>query len=168
MHYVNEIKGALARAQSIDETPTPLKLGLMRMFKLWSIDHIKHCPYELAPTRYINFDAPFYEWDSYSQEQRLPLRAERNSGHMYLLAEDSIAAPQLITWEQEPVYIQFFDDNYLTLKISRETVFSNCEEDIPGNAPSFFTYYGICERYMVDKENQEYEEWETEEESGGE
>ena len=180
MHYVNEIKGALARAQSIDETPTPLKFGLMRMFKLWSIDHIKHCPYELAPTRYINFDAPFYEWDSYSQEQRLPLRAERNSGHMYLLAEgvciiDKNTPPEYrsttthnLGTSEEPVYIQFFDDNYLTLKISRETVFSNCEEDIPGNAPSFFTYYGICERYTVDKEKQEYEEWETEEESGGE
>ncbi|EXL96107.1 hypothetical protein FOIG_11651 [Fusarium odoratissimum NRRL 54006] len=132
MHCVSEIKDALARVQSIDETPTPLKLGLMRMFKLWSIDHIKRCPYELAPTRYIEFDAPFYEWDNNSQEQRLPLRAERNSGHI------------------------------------RETVFSNCEEDIPGNAPSLFTYYGICGRYMVDKEKQEYEEWETEEESGEE
>ncbi|KAL9564894.1 hypothetical protein ACKAV7_011346 [Fusarium commune] len=85
MHYVNEIKDALARAQSIDETPTPLKLGLLRMFKLWSIDHIKHCPYELAPARYIEFDAPFYEWDDFTEEQRLTLRAERNSGHIYLL-----------------------------------------------------------------------------------
>jgi hypothetical protein len=68
MHCVSKIKDALARAQSIDETPKPLKLGLMRMFKLWSIDNIKHCPYELAPARYIEFDAPFYEWDNYSQE----------------------------------------------------------------------------------------------------
>ncbi|EWZ30782.1 uncharacterized protein FOBCDRAFT_281463 [Fusarium oxysporum Fo47] len=164
MHCVSEIKDALARAQSIDETPKPLKLGLMRMFKLWPIDNIKHCPYELAPTRYIEFDAPFYE----------------NSGHMYLLAEDVCSIDKNTPPEyrstkthnlgtsEEPVYIQVFDDNYLTLKISRETVFSNCEEDIPGNAPSFFTYYGICERYMVDKEKQEYEEWETEEESGEE
>ncbi|KAJ0147903.1 Uncharacterized protein HZ326_9422 [Fusarium oxysporum f. sp. albedinis] len=170
MHCVSEIKDALARVQSIDETPPPLKLGLMRMFNLWSIDHIKHCPYELAPTRYIEFDAPFYEWDNYSQEQRLPLRAERNSGHLYLLAEDVCSIDKFTPPEyrstkthnlgtsEEPVYIQFFDDNYLTLKISRETVFSNCEEDIPGNAPSCFTYYGIRERYMIDKEKQEYEE----------
>ncbi|KAK2123886.1 hypothetical protein NOF04DRAFT_1349416 [Fusarium oxysporum II5] len=168
MHCVSEIKDALARVQSIDETPTPLKLGLMRMFKLWSIDHIKRCPYELAPTRYIEFDAPFYEWDNNSQEQRLPLRAERNSGHMYLLAEDACSIDKFTPPEYRSTKTHNLGMSEEPIYIYRETVFSNCEEDIPGNAPSLFTYYGICGRYMVDKEKQEYEEWETEEESGEE
>ncbi|KAH7259344.1 uncharacterized protein BKA55DRAFT_592100 [Fusarium redolens] len=170
MRYVNEIKNALIRAQSIDETPTPPKLGLMRMFKLWSIDHIKHCHYELDPARYIEFEAPFYEWDDCSEEQRLTLRAEKNYGHIYSLSEDVCQIGNLMPPEyrstkthnlgtsDKPVYVQFFDDNYLTLKISRQTVFSNHEGDIPWDAPSSFTYYGICERYMVKKARQEYEE----------
>ncbi|KAF5534642.1 hypothetical protein FNAPI_12300 [Fusarium napiforme] len=176
MRYINEIQDALDMAQSLEGTPTPLNLGLMRMFKLWSVDHIKHCPYELAPTMYIEFDSEF-DWDKFNQEQVRTLRAGKLSGHIYLLSDDvckidNFTPPEYCSTEtlnlgtsEEPVYVQFFKDNYLTLKISRETVFANCEEDIPWNAPSFFTYYGISEKDMVDKEQQEEEQCETDEES---
>ncbi|KAG5747435.1 hypothetical protein H9Q70_009890 [Fusarium xylarioides] len=172
--YVNEIKDALDRAQSLEETSTPLKLGLMRIFKLWSVDHIKHCPHELAPTMYIEFSSEF-ECGEFNQEQIRTLRAEKLSGHIYLLEDDvceidNFTPPEYCSTKthnlgtsEEPVYVQFFSDNYLTLKISRETVFANCEEDIPWNAPSFFTYYGIWE---IERERQEEEQWESEEESG--
>jgi hypothetical protein len=54
----------------------------------------------------------------------------------------------------------------LTLKIRRELVFANFDEDdISWNAPSLFTYYGISERCTVDKEKLGEEESETDEES---
>ncbi|KAF4433765.1 hypothetical protein FACUT_8056 [Fusarium acutatum] len=176
VRHVDEIQDTLDRAQSLEETPTPLDLGLMRMFKLWSIDHIKHCPYELALTIYIEFSS-WFDWGKFNEEQIRTLRAKKLPGHIYLLSEtvcdlDNFTPPEYCSTKthnlgtsQEPVYIQFSNDNYLTLKISRETVFTNCEEHIPWSAPSLFTYYGISGRYMVDKEKQEEEQWETEEDS---
>ncbi|KAI1024896.1 hypothetical protein LB504_009693 [Fusarium proliferatum] len=153
MRYVNEIQSALDQAQSLEEMSTPLNLGLTKTFKLWSIDHIKHCPYQIAPSMYIEFSSRF-EYGEFNREQIQTLRAEKLSGHIYLLA-DTV----------QPVYIQFFNDNYLTLKISREMVFRHCEGKVPWIAPSFFTYYGIYEKYMVDEEKREEEQWETDEES---
>ncbi|KAF5571406.1 hypothetical protein FPHYL_442 [Fusarium phyllophilum] len=160
--YVNEIKGALDRAQSLEEESTPLKLGLMRMFKLWSVDHIKHCPHELAPTMYIEFSSEF-ECGEFNQEQIRTLRAEKLSGHIYLLSDDVCDIDNFTP----PEYCSTKTHNLGTSEepISRETVFSSCEEDIPWNTSSFFTYYGIWERYMDEREKQEEEQWESEEES---
>ncbi|KAI1045380.1 hypothetical protein LB505_014197 [Fusarium chuoi] len=176
MRYVNEIQGALDQAQSLEEMSTPLNLGLTKTFKLWSIDHIKYCPYQTAPSMYIEFSS-WFECGEFNREQIQTLRAEKLSGHIYLLADtvreiDHFTPPEHCSTKthnlgtkEEPVYIQFFNDNYLTLKISRETVFRYCDEKVPWIAPSFFTYYGIYEKYMVDEEKREEEQWETEEES---
>ncbi|KAF5711486.1 hypothetical protein FGLOB1_4989 [Fusarium globosum] len=151
MRYVNEIQGALDQAQSLEGTSTPLNLGLMKTFKLWSIDHIKHCPYQIAPSIYIDVSSRF-EYGEFNREQIQTLRAEKLSGHIYLLADtvheiDHFTPPEHCSTKthnlgtkENPVYIQFFNDNYMTLKISRETVFRHCEEKVPWIAPSFFTY----------------------------
>ncbi|KAF5251766.1 hypothetical protein FANTH_3376 [Fusarium anthophilum] len=177
MHYINEIRDALDRVISLEETPTPLNLGLMRIFKLWSFDHIKHFHYEVAPKMSIKSSSKF-DGAKLNEEQIRTIRAKKLSGYIHLLSDTAFdlgkfTPPEYCSTKthnlgsnQEPVYIQFFNDNYLTLKIRRETIFSNWDiDDIPWNAPSFFTYYGISERYLVDKEKQEEEEWETEEES---
>ncbi|KAF5707551.1 hypothetical protein FMUND_11027 [Fusarium mundagurra] len=168
IRYIDEVRDALDRAQSLEETPTALNLGLIRIFK--------HLP-ELAPAMYIKFSSRF-DGGKLNEEQIRTLRAERLSGHIRLLSDtafdlDNFTPPEYCSTKthnlgaiQEPVYIQFFNANYLTLKIRRELVFANFDDDdIPCNAPSLFTYYGISERYMVEKEKQEEEEWETEEES---
>ncbi|CVL01355.1 uncharacterized protein FPRN_11644 [Fusarium proliferatum] len=154
MRYVNEIQSALDQAQSLEETSTPLNLGLIKTFKLYSR----------------------FEYGEFNRGQIQTLRAEKLSGHIYLLADtvceiDNFTPPEHCSTKthnlgtkEEPVYIQFFNDSYLTLKISRETVFRHCEEKVPWIAPSFFTYYGIYEKYMVDEEKREEEQWETEEE----
>ncbi|KAF5534408.1 hypothetical protein FMEXI_11309 [Fusarium mexicanum] len=174
--YVDEIRATLDRAQSLEETPAPLNLGLMRMFKLWSVDHLKHCPHEVDPSMYIEFSSSF-DYGQFNEEQIRTMRAEKLSGHICLLSDtvnllDNFTPPEYCSTKthnlgtsKEPVYIQFLDDNYLTLKISRETVFKKREEEVPWIAPAFFTYYGISERHMVAKAKQEEEQWETEEES---
>ncbi|KAF5694056.1 hypothetical protein FDENT_1360 [Fusarium denticulatum] len=175
IRYIDKIQDALGREQFPEETPTPLNLGLMRMFKLWSFRHIKHFP-ELAPAMYIKFSSRF-DGGKFNEEQIRTLRAEGLSGHIHLLSDtafdlDNFTPSEYCSAEthnleasQEPVYITFFNDNYLTLKLRRELVFANFDDDdIPWNVPSLFTYYGISEKYMVDKEQQEEEQWETEEE----
>jgi len=179
IRYIDEIRNALDRAQSLEKTPTPLNLGLMRTFRLWSFDHIKHYDCELAPTMYIKFSSKF-DRGKFNEEQIRTQRAKKLSGRIHLFSNivfdlGNFTPPEYCSTKthnlgtsQEPVYIQFFNDNYLTLKVRRETVFEMSdydEDDIPYNAPSFLTYYGISETCMVDKAKQEGEQWETEEES---
>ncbi|KAF4337968.1 hypothetical protein FBEOM_8130 [Fusarium beomiforme] len=169
MRYVKEVKHALVRAQSAEKTqtkPAPLRLGILRTFKLWSIDHVKHCPYEIAPVKYIEFYNEDPDPLRFTEKQLLTM-IDDVTAHVYILSEDvcrmkmftppkhlSTKTHELRT-NRGPVYIQFFDNNYLTLKMSREMVFSNLGGPIPKDAPPFFAYYGICERYMVDKEKKE-------------
>ncbi|KAF5599163.1 hypothetical protein FPCIR_2559 [Fusarium pseudocircinatum] len=176
IRYIDKIRDALDEAQSPEETPAPLNLGPTRTFRLWSFDHIKHFP-ELTPTMYIKFSSRF-DWGKINEEQIRTRRAEKLSGHIHLLWNavfdlDDFTPPEYCSTKahtlgtsQEPGYIQFFDDDYLTLKIKCETVYTNFDlDDIPWNAPSSFTYYGISENYMADNEELEEEEWKTEEES---
>ncbi|KAF9769175.1 hypothetical protein IL306_013438 [Fusarium sp. DS 682] len=152
MGYVKEIKHALVRAQSTEknqEKPAPLELGILRTFKLWSIDHVKHCPYELAPVKYIEFDNEDPDPLKYTEKQLLTMRADV-SAHVYLLSQDvckidMFTPPKYLSTKTHelqtnngPVYIQFFDNNYLTLKMSREMVFINHKGPIPKDAPPFF------------------------------
>ncbi|KAF4499586.1 hypothetical protein FAGAP_4228 [Fusarium agapanthi] len=105
-----------------------------------------------------------FDGGKFNEEQIRTLRAEKLSGHVHLLS-DTVFDLENFT---PPEYCSTKTHNLGTSQepIRRETVFTNCEdEDIPWNAPSLFTYYRISERYMVDKEKQEEEEWETEEES---
>ncbi|KAF5597391.1 hypothetical protein FPANT_4079 [Fusarium pseudoanthophilum] len=172
IRYIDEVRDALDRAQSLEETPTPLNFGLTKTFKLWSFDHNKHFP-EVTPEMYIKFSSRF-DGGKLNEEQNRTLRAKKLSGYLYLLWNaafdlDDFTPPKSCSTKahnfgtrQEPIYIQFFHDNYLTLKISREFVYADFDDDdIPYNAPSLFTYYGISEKDMVDKEQQEEEEWDT-------
>jgi hypothetical protein len=83
---IQHVKHAIAAAQkrkSKKDTPPLKRLG-GRTFKLWSLDHVKYCPEEAAPTRYIEFYSDD-EWDSakYDHPER---KSKRLNRHVYLLS----------------------------------------------------------------------------------
>ncbi|KAF5962281.1 hypothetical protein FBULB1_14340 [Fusarium bulbicola] len=161
IHYINEIREALDRAISLEETPTPLNLGLMRIFKLWSFDHIKHFPYEVAPKMSSKFSSKF-DGAKFNEEQIRTIRAKKLSGYIHLLSDTAFDLGKFTPPEYCSTKTHNLGSNQ---EPARDHIFELGIDDIPWNAPSLFTYYGISERYMVDKEKQEEEEWETEEES---
>lgn len=85
IRHIDGVRDALDRVQSLENTPTPLNLGLMRIFKLWSFDHIKHLP-SLAPAMYIKFSSR-YDGGKLNEEQIRTLRAKKLSGHIHLLSD---------------------------------------------------------------------------------
>ncbi|KAM0543970.1 hypothetical protein ACHAPJ_012065 [Fusarium lateritium] len=169
--YENEVKEVLANLKATTKKkPSPLKRLGGRLFKIWSVEHVKYCPAEIAPTRYIDFWSDD-EWDS-DKIDKPERKQNKFTGHIYMMS-DSIGhfnkftppkLPSTKTYKLEvrnsTVDVQFIDDNYLILKIPRELVFTNVRTRIPPEAPRVFTYYGVCERHMVeqDKRRQEKKE----------
>ncbi|KYG13633.1 hypothetical protein FVEG_17654 [Fusarium verticillioides 7600] len=125
----------------------------------------------------IKFSSRF-DGGKLNEEQIRTLRAKKLSGHIHLLSDTAFDLDKFTPTDycstkthnlgaiREPAYVQLFNENYLALKIRRELVFANFDiDDIPCNAPSRFTYYGISERCTADKEKLGEEESETDEES---
>ncbi|KAF4965510.1 hypothetical protein FSARC_6690 [Fusarium sarcochroum] len=165
--YENQVKEVLAKLQASKKKPSPLKRIGGRMFKIWSVDHVKHCPPEVAPTRYIEF----YSDDEYDEDKcdRPERKQKQLGGHIYLISETigylhrfippklPSTKPYQLRVGDSTLDVQFIDDNYMILKIPRELVFINVKTPIPSEAPPVFTYYGICDGHMVEESKRRQE-----------
>jgi hypothetical protein len=168
LYHVNLVKGAIVKAEKQeDKKKSPLlRLG-GRTFRLWSLDHLKYCPSEAAPTLYIEFysndEFDFDKWD------HPELKNNELSGHIYLVS-DAVCHLDLFTPPKYPstktyqlradnqqwtLAIQFIDDYHLTIKMSSRLVFCKGTYRMPGGLPSEFTCYGIRDSSPADRRREE-------------
>ena len=147
---MNRVQEAIDKAEKQKKPPPLQRLG-GRELRLFSTDHVKHCPEEVAPTRYIEFYSDD-EWDNpYIKSNEL-------SGHIYILG-NTVFDLGYFTQPKYPgtktyslpnpygyskVEVQFIDNNHLTLKISPKPVFSKYGAPVPSDAPDVLLYYGKC------------------------
>ncbi|KAJ4245713.1 hypothetical protein NW762_013837 [Fusarium torreyae] len=152
IRFENEVKEVLAKLQaSTKKKPSPLKRigGRVRSYKVHQF-----------------FSDDEFDWD---KDGKPELKQNEFEGHIYMMSED-IAQVQRFTPPKLPstktyklevgvgdstVGVQFIDDNYLVLKIPQELVFTNVHTKIPSEAPRVFTYYGVCQRHMVEQDKRE-------------
>ncbi|KAJ4122987.1 hypothetical protein NW768_009979 [Fusarium equiseti] len=153
LSYIEPIQEAIDKAQK-RKKPAPLKHLSGKEFTLWSTDHVKHCPEEIAPTRYITFYSDD-EWDD-AKRDHPERKSKRLAGHIYILGSTVLDLgyfippkyPSTKTYplptpdENAKVEVQFIDDNHLTPKINPDPIFKKYGAPVPSDAPSMLFYYG--------------------------
>ncbi|KAK2758164.1 hypothetical protein CKAH01_16878 [Colletotrichum kahawae] len=153
-----EVRTAYAALKKSEKESETLHMGSLhyKMFQLYCPEHVEHFWTEFSNSKYIEFFHP----DSHDEMARgkKPKTNRRTvEGHIYLDAETdyhfqpfhSPTRPSRkkhalrLNQDDRNLVVQFVNDEYLTVRVSRDLVFECHSRPMPDSAPETFEFMGI-------------------------